>query len=261
MKTTKFKARQIVWIVGTRSKKIIATAPIGTLGPIDEPQRNLRFFGYHEDSTGFGLADGRFVIHCEQFYNDPQTGQPVPEKGNAPFNVEIKLNGNYYRTDGPFPACEDPNDTEEFNILVEGLPRGHFTFTISDSSIPPLDARGISDWHIGSPPRATLNCRTNLLPGMSANVNFEFGLTTAYGRVAEAGIINIPDATIVSIELSGRNDQGDPVELLEPGKEYHYRGVLVFSDGSPSVYTEDMTFMIPTLPLIVVLPATNIISI
>jgi len=254
MKTPVFKIeeKKVVWVYGDKSR--MAT------GPTDEPQRNLRFFGHPHMATGFGLANGELDIHAEQFYNDPETGLPVPEKGNAPFFVDLKLNGNPYRTAGPFPACIDPLNLEEFNIQVKDLPRGDYQFTVYDSTPPPegpLDARSGSAWGIVSPPYGTLNgLITPPDPSATLTVWFEFGLTAEYGRIAQAGTVNGSGTFPVLIQLSAKTDEGSPEEYLEPGKTYHFR--VACSDGSTTWHGEDMTFDTPAIPVAVTMPATNI---
>ena len=247
MKTKEKK--KVEWILGTRTKS--------TDNPTDEPQRNIRFFGKTVKATMFGIANGMLMIHAEQFYYNPGSQEPIVEQGNAPFFIEIKLNGNPYRVDGPHPACIDPLNLEEFNIVIADRPRGHYEFTVYDSTPPPdgpMDARSGSGWAIVSPPFGRLRgLITPPNPETMMTVWFEFGLTNAYGRIAEAGFINGEGTFPVEIQLSARVDEGSPEEFLEPGKTYHYR--IATSDTSQTWYGDDVVFETEGLPVAITLPA------
>ena len=179
----------------------------------------------------------------------------MPEKGNDPFWIDLVLNGNPYRTDGPFYNCVDPTDLTEFNMIVKNLPRGDYKFTVYDSTPPPdtLDARASSGFDVVSPPYATLNgLITPPKPNVQMRTWFEFGLTDQYGSMAEAGYVSGQGTFPVEIQLNAADGGGS----LEPGRTYHYR--VATTDGATTWYGQDATFDVPGIPVAVTTPATGV---
>jgi hypothetical protein len=181
--------------------------------------------------TAYGLADGKIIGHI--------TG------GVAPYTVDLKVNGNEYRTITGIPAI---SSGLTLNCDIEGLPSGAYTMWASDSDDPQNKCGGDFTYFVMQPPFVTLNGTVNPL-GISTTVSFEYGTGTTYGSVAEFGVMNESAVTPVTAQLSS-------VEL-KLATTYHYRVKAVNAYGTS--YGDDMTFTtVGALPIVVTLPATNI---
>lgn len=218
---------------------------------------NLKCWGQVFPVSAFGMADGVIKIHIQD--------------GIAPFRMDLKVNGNFYRSIEGIPAAEfnvatfEPPDNVNYadcNCVIENLPPGKYTGTIYDSTPEPegpQDIRIIADWNAVSPPFATLNGQVNPF-GKTAIVSFEYGnIEICNGEIycheAEFGNVNTNDITLCSLQLS--SGSYDNVSFLYPGKEYHCR-IKAIIDGV-TYYGDDTTFFVPSPePILVTLPATNI---
>lgn len=220
------------------------------------------FVGYVTEAT-FGHADGVMYLHIAG--HDESVPEMVVVPGNAPFSVQLKIDGNIVRTIDNIPACEDYEYMNidpaagpicEMNCVIENLPVGVYNIVITDSI--GNDCRGMQTVFEVQPPYATLNGSVDP-NGVNTTVWFDFGLTEDYDRTAEFGIVNGFEIVNCSMRLKSKSDSGDPTEYLEEGKEYHFR-IRAANEYGES-FGEDMTFVTPSYygaPVATTLPATNI---
>lgn len=202
--------------------------------------------------SGFGLADARIGMHI---YQTDGEGDNAPRVvGNAPFVVELKVNGEHYRTIEGIVGCTDPYDASDYNCLIEGLPPGEYTGTITD--VLGADCRFDANWNAVAPPYKILNGEVNALNLAGVMVAFEFGKTTEYGYRVEFGQVNGAEFVHVSLKLSSGGY--DNKSVLEPGTTYHYRVIATMPDGTV-VNGMDMEFTTdPLLPLVRTLPPSDV---
>jgi hypothetical protein len=238
------------------------TLASATLEP--NPNWSMLLFGVGQPLATFGHADGGLQMHICARDGEYQGAPLVP--GNAPFTVQIKVDGNLIRTIENVPACVDYAYVNfdpavgpicEVNCSVNDLPQGRYDIVATD--VIGNDVRGILQISEVQPPYATLNGTVDP-NGLDTTVWFDFGLTTEYDRIAEFGIVNGTVPVNCSIRLKSKVEGStDPTEYLEEGTTYHYRIRATNSMGSST--GEDMTFTTPTYvapPVAVTLPATNI---
>jgi hypothetical protein len=226
------------------------------------PNVSPLFVGYVTKAT-FGNADGVMYLHIAG--HDETIQELTVVAGNAPFSVQLKIDGNIVRTVSDIPACQNPAYMNidpaagplcEFNCVIENLPPSAYTIVITD--VIGNDCRGIQNVFEVQPPYATLNGTVDP-NGVNTTVWFDFGTTTTYDRTAQFGIVNGHDVVNCSLRLSSKSNSGDPTEYLEPGTTYHYR--IRASNQFGDSAGEDMTFVTPVYggpPTAVTLPATNI---
>jgi hypothetical protein len=221
---------------------------------------NLKCWGQVFPISSFGMADGVIKIHIQD--------------GIAPFRMDLKVNGNFYRAIENIPPAEFNYETFEppenvnyadTNCVITDLPPGAYSGSIYDSTPEseggPQEVRIIADWNAVSPPFATLNGSVNPL-GQNAVVAFEYGNETQcpsgtgnYCFEAAYGIVNGNEPVICSLQLSS-GGYSSTTNLL-PNTLYHYR-IKAIIDGV-STYGDDMTFTTPQAgPIVVTLPATDI---
>ena len=213
---------------------------------------NLKCWGQVFPVSGYGKADGVIKIHIQD--------------GIAPFRLDLKVNGNFYRSVEDIPAAQynyvtyEPPENINYadcNCIIEDLPPGNYTARIYDSTPPPegpQEVRIIADWNAVSPPFATLNGSVNPL-GVDTHVYFDYGTGTTYDYEAQYGVVNGNEPVLCSLQLTSGGYSNTSV--LVPGTEYHYRIKATNTVGTS--YGEDMTFVTPSaLPIAITLPATNI---
>lgn len=221
------------------------------------------FVGYVTEAT-FGHADAVMYLHIAG--HDETVPPPlVVVPGNAPFSVQLKIDGNVVRTVDNIPLCEDYEYMNidpkvgpicEMNCVIDNLPAGLYNIVITDSI--GNDCRGMQNVFEIQPPYATLNGTVDP-NGVNTTVWFDFGLTEDYDRTAEFGIVNGFEIVNCSMRLKSKSDSLDPTEYLEEGKEYHFR-IRAANEYGES-FGEDMTFTTPAnygAPVATTLPATNI---
>jgi len=211
---------------------------------------NLKCWGQVFPVSAYGKADGVIKIHIQD--------------GIAPFRLDLKINGNFYRSVENIPYAEfnyatyePPDNINDCNCIIEDLPPGNYTARIYDSTPPPegpQEVRVIADWNSVSPPFATLNGSVNPL-GTPTTVSFEYGTGTTYDYSAAFGIVNGNDTVFCSLQLS--SGQYNNTSVLVPGTLYHFRIKALNTVGTS--YGDDLTFETPSaLPIAITLPATNI---
>lgn len=220
------------------------------------------FVGYVTKAS-FGLADGIMYLHIAA--HDETVPEMVVLPGNAPFSVQLKIDGNLVRTIENIPACENyaymninpiAGPLCEFNCVIDNLPAGNYNIVITDAI--GNDCRGYQSIYEVQPPYATLNGTVNP-NGVDTTVWFDFGTSTTYDRTAQFGIVNGSEIVNCSLRLQAKSESGDPTEYLEQGTTYHFRirASNLFGDS----IGEDMTFITPIYggpPTAITLPATNI---
>lgn len=238
------------------NKKIMETNP--NISPI--------FVGYVTEST-FGNSDGVMYLHIAG--HDETITEFIVYQGNAPFSVQLKIDGNLVRTISDIPACEnyeymnlDPliGPICEMNCEITNLPAGFYNIIITDSV--GNDCRGMLNIFEVQPPYATLNGTVDP-NGLDTTVWFDYGLFTSgittYDKTAQFGIVNGFDVVNCSLRLKSKSDSGDPIEYLEEGKTYHYR--IRASNSYGESFGDDVVFQTLSYlgaPVAITLPATYI---
>lgn len=238
------------------------TATVANTEP--NPNWSMLLFGVGSPQATFGNADGGLQMHICSREGEFEGAALVP--GNAPFTVQIKVDGNLVRTITDVPACVnyayvnfDPlvGPICEVNCSVNNLPQARYDIIATD--VLGNDVRGMLELFEIHPPYGTMN-GTMDPNNLQTEVWFEFGLTEEYGRIAHFGPVNGPDPVTCSIRLKSKVEgSNDPTEFLEPGTTYHYR--ICGSNSAGSSQGLDMIMVTPVQtgpPVAVTLPPTNV---
>lgn len=230
--------------------------------------QELQFVGLPVDCTGYGKADAKIKLHiCARETDGSTQGVTVP--GTGPFTVHLFLNSNPnalpgfepYRIIEGIGVCEDYENMNqepekgvvcEYNCIIENLPAGAYSGRIFDSQIENPDAgiyQGEARFNAQQfiavqPPKVTLGFDVNP-GGLETQVNVLIGETPDYGITVEAGMMNGHNTTPVTVDFAAAVEgEAGPVEILLPGKTYHWKAVAQNEVGV--VETEDQTFETPT---------------
>jgi hypothetical protein len=245
--------------------------------PMSEIVTEVQVNGLPEDTTGFGVADGKLKLHITSRETDGMS-QGVKVAGFGPYTVHLFHDSNPFALPGfiPYkvieniPVCVDfTNDNidplqgpvAEFNCTVEGLPAGNYTGRVFDARMGTPEegeARFISGFMVVQPPKVTIGMDVNP-GGEPTTVQFHFGLTPEYGRVAGGGTPNGPSTILCTVDLKcKREGSQDPTEFLEPNTVYHWKGVATNSMGTSE--TEDQVFTTPSYTHAPVITNPRVIS-